>query len=170
MKEKLKAHFLKWGSRRFVVVTVLLLTILDIVNSYYMKLYWQKKDMSTFMVHQSILRGNMSVEEFSRDTIYEMTGFVNNAFMFFLFLIFVNNLFFYLFYLRKKLWAQGYVLFYTLTAGIFSVSFLIDDVGLGWGWMLYNTLTIFLYLYLCAGVMLLKDETVIIPEGGKKGR
>lgn len=170
MMEKLRTHFLKLGPRRFVIGTVVLLVILDIINSYYLKIYWLKKDLSTTLVHEAIRRNGEVIESFSYDTILEMKGFIDNTFYFFLFLIFINNIFFYFFYLRKKLWAQGYVLFYTLTAAIFAVSFLIDPMSLGWGWFFYNFLTMFLYVYLYFGVKLLKAETTIIPEDGKKGR
>ena len=171
MMEKLKAHYMKFGPRNCVVATVVILLILDILNTIYLRLFWLKKDLSTTLVFQSIRRSELLVEDFSRDTIMEMTGFLNNTFYFFLFLILANNLFFYFFYLRKKLWAQGYVLFYTLTAAIFSVTFLIDDADLGWGWTLYNLSTFFIYLYLYFGVKLLKQETTdFIPEYGKKAQ
>jgi hypothetical protein len=168
MKEKMKAHFLKFGPRRFVVATVLILLITDIINSYYLKLYWLKKDLSHFMVLQNIQRSDLQIQDFSQTTIDELAGFVNNAFYFFLLLIFANNLFFYLFYLRKKLWAQGYVLFYTLTAALFSLTFIFDNAGLGLGWMSYNILVIPVYIYLYFGVKLLKLETTHLHE--KKGR
>lgn len=164
MKEKLREHFLKWNARRFVISTTIILIVLDLINSYYLKLYWLKKDLSTMMVLQSIKRSNLVVEDFSSETLLEMTGFVNNTFSFFLLLILINNFFFYFFYLKKKLWAQGYVLFYTLTAALFSLTFVFDHAGLGWGWMLYNFSTIFIYLYLYLGVKLLKNETILVSE------
>ena len=138
MKEKLKKHFLKLGPRRFVIGAVIILVTLDIVNSWYLKLYWLKKDFSTVAVHQMIERNGEVIEHFSHDTILEMKGFIDKTFYFFLFPVLVNNLFFYFFYLRKKLWAQSYVLFYTLTAAIFSLSFLVDHADLGWHWMLVS--------------------------------
>lgn len=166
--EKIKAHFSKWPPRRFVLVTVVSLLVTDILNSYYLKLFWLKRDLSTLMVHQMIRKQGMILENFSIATINEMKGFIDNAFYFFLFLIFVNNLFFYFFYFRKKLWAQGYVLFYTLTAAIFALSFLIDQSGLGWIWFVYNLLTIPFYAYLYFGVKVLKNETTITPGHEKK--
>lgn len=156
---------MKLGPRRFVIGAVLTLIILDIINTIYLKLYWLQKDLSTLLVHQSIRSSNLVLEDFSQETIAGMSGFINNTFYFFLFLILINNLFFYFFYLRKKLWAQGYVLFYTLTAAIFGLSFVVDQVGLGIGWGIYNVLTIFIYLYLYFGVKVLKYETTdAIPE------
>ncbi|WPU66247.1 hypothetical protein [Peredibacter starrii] len=167
MMEKIKAHFMKVGPRRFVVGAVFVLIILDIINTYYLKLYWLKKDLSTMLVHQSIRQSNLLLEDFSQETINGMAGFINNTFYFFLFLVLVNNLFFYFFYLRAKLWAQGYVLFYTLTAAIFGLSFVVDQAGLGAGWMVYNILTIFVYIYLYFGVKVLKYETTdAIPADG----
>lgn len=164
MKEKLKAHFLKFGPRRFVAATVLILTVMDLINSYFLKLYWVKKNISHNLVVQSIQRSQLMLEDFSRDTMAEMTGFIDNSFYFFLIVILTNNLFFYFFYLRKKLWAQGFVLFYTLTAALFSVTFIFDNAGLGFGWMFYNISTIFIYVYLYLGVKLLKNETTIVPQ------
>lgn len=169
--EKIKAHFLKLGPRRFVMGTVIVLIILDIINTIYMKLYWLKKDLSSLLVHQSIRRSELVLEDFSQETLAGMAGFINNTFYFFLFLVLINNLFFYFFYLRRKLWAQGYVLFYTLTASIFSMSFVVDQTNLGWGWTLYNLSTIFVYAYLYFGVKILKYETTdAIPEDGKSGQ
>lgn len=170
MLEKLKTHYLNLGPRRFVIGAVILQCILDVINTYFLKIYWLKKDLSTVMVQQAIIRNGETLESFSPDTIFEMKSFIDNTFYFFLFLIFINNIFFYFFYLRKKLWAQSYVLFYTLTAAIFAVSFILDPDDFGWAWAIYNFSTIFIYLYLFFGAKLLKNETTIIPEDGKKGR
>ena len=171
MMAKIKEHFLKFGPRRFVIMATVLLLVMDILNSWYLKLYWLKKDLSGFMVKQSIERSGNSVEYFSVSTIREMEAFLDNIFYFFIFLILINNIFFYFFYLRKKLWAQSYVLFYAFTAAIFSVTFLIDQAGLGTGWMLYNLLTIPLYVYLYLGVKVLKRETTdFIPADEKTAR
>jgi len=169
MKDKLKSHFLKIGPRRFVVSTVSILIILDIINCWYLKLYWLKKKMSILLVHQSVARSGLNIEDFSGATIQEITGFVDNTFYFFLFVILANNSFFYFLYLKKRLWAQGYVLFYTLTTAILSVSFIFDNADLGFGWLVYNFLTIPSYLYLFLGIKLLKAETTN-PGRGKKGR
>lgn len=150
---------MKFGPRRFVYIATAALLILDIINSYFLRVYWLNKDLSTTMVHQMIRKQGYVIENFSNDTILEMKSFLDNTFYFFLFLILINNIFFYAFYLRKKLWAQGYVLFYTLTASIFSLSFLIDHAGLSIGWIVYNILTIPIYVYLYFGVKVLKYET-----------
>ncbi len=167
---KLREHFLKIGPRRFVVLTVIMLVITDFINSYYLKLYWLKKDYSHQMVKLSIQQSDIDPSTFSPETFTEAMAFVNNAFYFFVFLILANNFFFYFFYLRKKLWAQGYVLFYTLTAALFSLSFIFDNAGLGFGWLIYNILTVPFYCYLYFGVKLLKAETTIIPANKKKGQ
>lgn len=168
--EKLRTHYLKLGPRRFVIGTIILLIILDIINSYYLKLYWLKKDYSTFSVHYMIKQNGEVLESFSPETILEMKSFIDNTFYFFLFLVFINNIFFYFAYLLRKLWAQGYVLFYTLTASIFAISFLIDRDGLGWGWFIYNFSTMFIYAYLYFGVKLLKPETTFNPADEKRER
>lgn len=163
--EKLKKHFLVIGGRRFVISAVILLISLDLINTIYLRLYWLKKDLSTMLVHQMVRKNGYLLENFSTDTILEMKSFLDNTFYFFLFLILLNNIFFYFFYLRKKLWAQGYVLFYTLTGSIFALSFIVDQADLGLGWLTYNILTMFLYFYIYLGVKVLKYETTdIIPE------
>lgn len=167
MKEKLKAHYLKFGPRPFVIFTVLTLLIMDVFNGYYLRLYWLHKNLSLNIVRGSLSRG-ISIDDLSPGTIMEMTGLINNVFYFFLFLLLVNNLFFYLFYLKKKLWAQGYVIFYTLTGAILSCTFIFDQAGLGPFWMAFNLITIPVYLYLYCGVGLLKLETTLVSE--KKGR
>lgn len=168
MLDKFRPHFQKFGPRRFVNSTVLTLFVLDVINSYYLKLYWIKKNYSTFIVHQSIGQSQLAVNDFSRDTVTEMASFIDKSFDFMLVLIVANNLFFYLFYMRKKLWAHGYVLFYTLTAVLFSVMFVFDQAGMGTGWLIFNIATVFIYSYLYLGVKVLKDETTLAGE--TKGR
>lgn len=168
MKEKLYNHFLKIGPRRCVMGIVILLIILDILNGIYLKSSWGLKNTSDQFVLVFIKLMKASPADFDPDTMREMSGLVDKAFDFMLFLLLVNNLFFYLFYLRKKLWAQGYVLFYTLTASIFSVLMIVDGLSMGWGWMIFNLLTIPLYFYLYMAVKLLKKETTLEPK--KKGR
>lgn len=167
MREKFREHFLKIGPRRFVNFAVIVLVILDLLNTWYLKLYWMSKNYSLVLVYQSIRQMGYPVEDFSRETILEMQGFLDNTFYFLVFIILINNLFFYFFYYKKRLWAQGYVLFYTITGAILAVSFIVDNGGLGAWWMLYNVLTIFVYGYLFAGVKLLKDETTIPPSPGR---
>jgi len=164
MKEKLLSHYLKIGPRRFVVGTVILLVLLDVLNGVYLKLAWVKNDLSQKMVLTIIDRMKLQPGDFDHATMVEIGGLVDKSFDFFLFLILVNNLFFYFFYLRKKLWAQGYVLFYTLTAAVFSCMMIFDGYGMGAGWMILNLLTIPLYLYLYFGFKLLKSQTTLVPK------
>lgn len=159
MNERIRNHFLRWNCRFFVLFTVIALLITDLLNGYYLKLFWANKGMSYNLVRQSISQGGLVIEDFSLDTINEMVGFVNNTFYFFLFLILVNNLFFYGAYLLKKLWAQGFVLFYTLTSAFLALTFIFDDASLPVGWTIYNIATIPMYLYLFLGVKVLKNET-----------
>ena len=168
MKDKLKAHFLKFGPRRFVIFASLSLLITDLINGYYLKLYWQAKELSERFVTLSILRSGGDLSDFSTSTFAEMLGFVDNMFYFFLLIILINNAFFYFFYLRKKLWAQGFILFYTLTACLMSFTLVIDNAGLGAGWLIYNILTLPYYVYVYFGVKLLKEETTLGHE--KKAR
>jgi len=169
MKEKIRVHFQRWNCRYFVVFTVISLIITDILNGFYLKLFWTNRDMSLNLVKQSVTKGGMIFEDFSPDTINEMTGFVDNTFYFFLFLILFNNLFFYFFYYLKRLWAQGFVLFYTFSAAIFALTFIVDNGGLPIGWKVYNVISIPFYLYLFLGVKVLKTETTILANE-KKGQ
>jgi hypothetical protein len=168
MKDKLLAHFHKIGARRFVVGTVIILVVLDILNCVYLKLAWVQNDLSQRMVLQIINQMKLQPADFNPTTMLEIRGLVDKSFDFFMFIILINNLFFYFFYLRKKLWAQGYVLFYTLTAAIFSGTLLFDGYGMGSGWLIFNLMTIPFYVYLYMGVKLLKDETTLVPQ--KKAR
>lgn len=170
MKDKILGHFNRWNPRYFVITTVLILIITDLLNGLYLKLFWSNRGMSELLVRQSINQSGLIFEDFGADTINEMLGFVDNTFYFFLFLILINNLFFYAFYLLKRLWAQGYVLFYTISAAVLALTFIFDDGGLPVGWTIYNIATIPLYLYLFLGVKLLKLKTTIIPASGKKAR
>jgi hypothetical protein len=168
MREKLRAHFLRFGPRRFVFVTVFLLIVTDLLNCWYLSLYWQKKNFSDLFVDHVISQSGLMAHDFQSETILEMHSFINNTFYFFLTIIIANNLFFYFFYLRKRLWAQGFVLFYTLTAGLLAVTLIFDNAGLGSHWLMYNTASMFMYIYLYFGVKVLKPETTL--ERGKKGR
>lgn len=164
MKEKLLAHYRKLGPRRFVVATVIILVISDILNSWYLRLWWVAKDMSQRLIEQSAERSGLSLSDLSKDSITELEGFFNNSFYFFLFIILANNFFFYAFYLRRKLWAQGFVLFYALTAAGLSGAFLFDNAGLGTLWYIYNLLMCPVYLYLYLGVKVLKEDTVDLKK------
>lgn len=159
---KVKTHFLALGPRRFVICTVLVLIILDIINSIYLRSYWVFKDLSRMIVERLANNQGLEFSQLSEQTIMEVTAMVNNAFFFLLFLIVINNLFFYLFYLRKKLWAQSYVLFYAISNSILAITFLVEGAILGWPWFIYNLGTMFLYFYLYLGVKVLKYETTDI--------
>lgn len=168
MYEKLRPHFLKIGARQFVVGTVVLLIVLDILNSIYLREYWQMKNITFNMIGKIIEGQGMNLKQLGPGTLQEIQGMVTNAFNFFLLVVLINNLFFYFFYLRKKLWAQGYVLFYTITNALFAITFLIEGPILGWPWYLFNIGAMFLYFYLYLGVKVLKNETTetVNPERG----
>ena len=166
MKEKFMKHYLGLGPRRFVIGTVILLIILDIVSGYYLKLSWESKNVYEQMVHFWIKSLKLQTGDLSPDTLVEVSGLMQKTLDFFLFLLLLNNLFFYFFYLRKKLWAQGYILFYTLTGALFSLMMIFD--GMGAGWIAVNLTCALIYTYLFFGVKFLKSETTLVPE--KKGR
>lgn len=169
MMEKIKSHFLKFGARRFVIGAVLLLIALDILNTMYLRDYWLHKNLSLMYVEKIALNQGLDFSQLSASSIREVKEVVDNSFFFFLFIILLNNFFFYAFYLRKKLWAQGYVLFYTVTNALLALLFLVEGPILGITWFMYNILTLPLYLYLYFGVKVLKFETTdAIPEHGKK--
>lgn len=168
MMEKIKGHFLKLGPKRFVLGTVFLLLVLDLINSYYLRLYWIFKDLSIIYVEKLALKQGLDFNSLTRDSIMEIKGVIDNGFFLFLFLVLINNIFFYIFYLRRKLWAQGYILFYTVTNALLSVLFLVEGPILGMSWYIYNVVAIFIYLYLYLGVKVLKFETTdAILEHGK---
>lgn len=164
MKEKLLRHYTQLKPRRFVVGAVITLIILDLLNGYYFKLYWVQTDISQKILLRIIEQNG----DLDQGTIAEVIGLIDKSFAFFLFVILVNNLFFYLFYLRKKLWAQGYVLFYSFTAILFSVTTLFMGTVMGVGWFIFTLVNIPIYLYLYLGIKLLKNETTLVPQ--KKGR
>ena len=166
--KKLKTHYLKLGPKTFVIMCVILLIVTDLLNSYYLKLWWKTKNLSANFVHFMAQRSGMSIQDFDQTTVQDWMQLIDNAVYFLILVVIINNLFFYLFYLRKKLWAQGFVLFYTFTAALFAGTFIFDNAGLGAGWMIYNTLTVFMYLYLYLGVKLLREETTLVRE--KKAR
>lgn len=167
MKEKILAHFNRWNPRYFVVLTVALLIITDFLNGLYLKLFWSHRGMSELLVKQSIAQSGLVLEDFGPDTVSEMLGFVDNTFYFFLFLILINNLFFYIFYLLKRLWAQGFILFYTLSAAVLALFMIFDKSDLHVGWTVYNLFSIPFYLYLFVGVKMLKTKTTL-PVQKKK--
>jgi hypothetical protein len=169
MMEKMKYHFIKLGPRRFVIGAVLLLLILDLLNSWYLKIYWVQKNLSLLYVERLAKTQGLDFTQLSQNSILEVKQVVDNGFFFFLFIVLLNNLFFYVFYLKKKLWAQGYVLFYTVTNAILAVLFLVEGPVLGLSWFFYNIITILLYIYLYFGVKVLKFETTdAIPVHEKK--
>lgn len=159
MIDKIKAHFIKLGPKRFVIGAVLLLIILDLVNSYFLRVYWVHKDLSIFYVKTLAQREGIDFSALTSQSIAEVKGVIDNGFFFFLLIVLINNLFFYVFYLRKKLWAQGYILFYTVTNALLGILFMVEGPILGYSWFFYNFLTIFMYLYLYLGVKVLKYET-----------
>jgi hypothetical protein len=171
MMNKVRSHFHKLGAKPFIIGTVLLLIVLDIMNSLYLRLYWVHKNLSVLFVKRLANTQGLEFRQLSQQTILEVQAMVNNAFFFFLLIVLINNLFFYFFYLRKKMWAQGYVLFYTITNSILAISFLIEGGILGWGWFTYNAASILLYFYLYLGVKTFKfDSSVTIPVNGKTGQ
>lgn len=168
MYEKLRPHYLKIGARKFVIGTVVLLIALDILNSLYLREYWELKNITINMIGKIIKGQGGNLSQLGPGTLREIQEMVTNAFNFFLFVVLINNLFFYVFYLRKKIWAQGYVLFYTISNGLLAITFLIEGPILGWPWYLFNIGAMFLYFYLYIGVKVLKNETTdeVTPERG----
>jgi hypothetical protein len=167
MRNKFKAHFMQLGARRFVWAAVALLIVLDLINSLYLRLYWVHKDLSVMVVKRLANSQGLEFGQLTQQTIVEVQAMINNAFFFFLFIILINNIFFYGFYLRKKLWAQGYVLFYTISNSILAITFLVEGKVLGWGWFLYNLASMFLYFYLYLGVKVLKFETTDVTHSSE---
>ncbi len=167
MKEKLRQHFLKIGPRRFVLMTVFSLLILDLLTGHSFRMSLIQNGFSEKLVQLSIKQANLQASDLSNETLSEVHNLMNMSLDFMLGLILVNNIFFYFFYFKKKLWAYSYVAFYTLTAGFLSLS-MIFDKHINTGWLIFNIATIPMYLYLFLGVKLLKAETTLAP--GKKGQ
>ena len=165
--EKIKNHFQNLGIKRFVIIAVLVLVVLDIFNSYYLRIYWVQKNLSMLYVEQLALKQGLDVKQLSHQSIQEIKSLIDNGFFFFLFIIFINNLFFYFFYLKKKIWAQGYINFYAVTNCVLALVFLVEGPVLGMNWFLYNLSTILFYLYLYTGTKLLKLETKTNPGDEK---
>lgn len=170
---KIKMHFLYLGARRFVLCALAVLLLLDVINSLYLREYWVHRDISRVVVEKLANNQGLEFKQLSEQTIVEITTMANNAFFFFLFIIMVNNLFFYFFYLKRKLWAQSYVLFYAVSNSILAITFLVEGPVLGWTWFSYNLSTMFLYFYLFLGVKVLKHETTdgkVSPVRGMKAQ
>ncbi len=167
MKEKLRQHFLKIGPRRFVLMTVFSLLILDLLTGHSFRMSLIQNGFSEKLVQLSIKQANLQASDLSTETLTEVHNLMNMSLDFMLGLILVNNIFFYFFYFKKKLWAYSYVAFYTLTAGFLSLS-MIFDKHISTGWLIFNIATIPMYLYLFLGVKLLKAETTLAPK--KKGQ
>jgi hypothetical protein len=167
MKEKLRQHFLKIGPRRFVLMTVFSLLILDLLTGHSFRMSLIQNGFSEKLVQLSIKQANLQASDLSNETLSEVHNLMNMSLDFMLGLILVNNIFFYFFYFKKKLWAYSYVAFYTLTAGFLSLS-MIFDKHVSTGWLIFNIATIPMYLYLFLGVKLLKAETTLAPK--KKGQ
>jgi hypothetical protein len=167
MKEKLRQHFLKIGPRRFVLMTVFSLLILDLLTGHSFRMSLIQNGFSEKLVQLSIKQANLQASDLSNETLSEVHNLMNMSLDFMLGLILVNNIFFYFFYFKKKLWAYSYVAFYTLTAGFLSLS-MIFDKHISTGWLIFNIATIPMYLYLFLGVKLLKAETTLAPK--KKGQ
>ncbi len=167
MKEKLRQHFLKIGPRRFVLMTVFSLLILDLLTGHSFRMSLIQNGFSEKLVQLSIKQANLQASDLSNETLTEVHNLMNMSIDFMLGLILVNNIFFYFFYFKKKLWAYSYVAFYTLTAGFLSLS-MIFDKHVSTGWLIFNIATIPMYLYLFLGVKLLKAETTLAPK--KKGQ
>ena len=167
MKEKLRQHFLKIGPRRFVLMTVFSLLILDLLTGHSFRMSLIQNGFSEKLVQLSIKQANLPASDLSNETLSEVHNLMNMSLDFMLGLILVNNIFFYFFYFKKKLWAYSYVAFYTLTAGFLSLS-MIFDKHVSTGWLIFNIATIPMYLYLFLGVKLLKAETTLAPK--KKGQ
>jgi hypothetical protein len=163
----IKNHFLKINQKRFIVISVVLLLLLDLINSYYLRLYWDHKNLSLLYVEKLAQTQGLDFKELGQQSVLEIKQVINNGFFFFLFIILINNLFFYLFYLRKKLWAQGYVIFYAITNSILSALFLFEGPIMGIPWFIYNLLAMGVYFYLYVGMKLLKIQGPLSHEHEK---
>ncbi len=154
MIEKCQNHFKKWNPKTFLWVAVLILLILDIGNGQFLRLSWLEKNTSMFIINIMTSSGELSLNELSGDTVTELLGMFNNTFLFFLFIILLNNLFFYCFTLLRKAWAHSYLVFYTMTGAFFSLFMVFDSFGMGSFWGFFNIISIIIYTYLFVGLKL----------------
>lgn len=157
----LKNHFSKLNPKKFIILSVVFLLLLDLVNSYYLRIYWGHQNLSLLYVQQIALAQGLDINQLSVQSIQEIKQVIDNGFFLFLIIVLLNNIFFYIFYLRKKVWAHGYVVFYALTNSILAILFIIEGPILGIPWFIYNFLTVFLYFYLFLGFKFLKNETTL---------
>jgi hypothetical protein len=164
----IKKHYLKYDQIKFITFAIFILFFLDLINSYYLRLYWTHKNLSLLYVEKIASNQGIDFSQLSEQSIIEIKQIIDNGFYFFLFIILINNLFFYFFYLRKKLWAQGYVIFYAITNSLLSILFLVEGPVLGSAWFIYNLITIGIYLYLYLGMKSLKIQIQINHEYEKK--
>ena len=158
MKDKLLNHFKKWKPKTFLWSAVLTLLAMDFGNGQFLRLSWLEKNSSRGIVNILASQGELSLSELSSDTMTELLGMIDNTFLFFLFIILINNLFFYLFTLRGKAWAHSYLVFYAGTGALFSLIMVIDSFGMGSFWGIFNIASILIYLYLFIGL-----KTVVFP-------
>jgi hypothetical protein len=161
MMLKIKNHFKKFNLFHFTLGVIVSLIVLDLINFYYLSLYWTKQNLSLLYVQRLSLGQGLDVHQLSTQSIQEIKQVIDNSFFLFLVIVLINNLFFYIFYFRNKLWAQSYVLFYTLSNSVLAVLFLVEGPILGIPWFIYNLVTIFLYIYLYLGIKFFKDESMI---------
>ena len=171
MIKNIKEHFSHLGIKRFTAITVLILLATDIINSFYLRIYWVHKNISLSYVEQVAAAQGIDFNQIGKSGLMELKAVIDNGFFFFLLIIFVNNLFFYFFYLRKKIWARSYVVFYCMSNSILALLFTAEGQLLGASWFTYNILTIGVYFYLAMGNKILKLATnEATPADGRLGQ
>lgn len=131
---------------------MLVLVLLDLGNGQFLRLSWLANKSSLNIIHILASRGEISLSELSHDTVGELLGMVDNTFLFFLFIVFLNNLFFYLFALRAKQWAHGYLVFYTMTGALLSLVMVKSSFDLGFFWGVFNIVSVLAYGYIFLGL------------------
>ena len=156
MKEKFINHFKRWRSKTFLWLSVLILLLLDLGNGQFLRLSWFKNNSSFNLANLLASRGEVQLSELSQDTLIELIGMIDNTFLFFLFIILLNNIFFYFFTLRGKLWAHSFLVFYTMTGALFSLIMVKDSFSLGITWGVFNVLSIVVYGYIFFGLKFVK--------------
>lgn len=168
MIEKCRNHFKKWNPKTFLWVSVLILLVLDIGNGQFLRLSWLEKNSSMLIINILASRGELNLSELSSDTMTELLGMINNTFLFFLFIILINNLFFYCFTLLKKAWAHSYLVFYTMTGALFSLVMVFDSFGMGSFWGFFNIISIIIYAYLFVGLKMVSLNPVVPSENSEQ--
>lgn len=147
LQNKIRKHFQFFTLNQFQLIIVVSFIILDVLNSLYLKNYWIEKDLTKIYLKKMAQMQGMSLSHLAQNSLNEIQNLISLGFTFLILLFFFNNLFFYIFYLRKKIWAEKYVLFYAFSNAILGIIFILEGPVTGLWWYFYNMMTVIIYCY-----------------------